>query len=697
MKLYFSNASAKFRLFYPVFIGFLIALVLVVVMLISNAKNSIQDQALANLELEVKTIQKMFERERELKLEKVMINLKMAHELFYDQTFIIEPGKSKVQALNQITGNSHQVEIDNFTLDGKPLLNSKIFTDKTSELFGVTTTIFQKIDSGYLRISTNVLDDMGERAVGTYIPNRSPVIQTIENGKTYYGRAYVVNDWYITAYEPIYFNEEIIGILYVGDKEKDLDKLREILRSLKIGQTGYNFVFDNDGQMIIHPEQEDKNLPKAPLIKSIIENKNSSFQYHQKQPDINYLVASSYYNEFGFYIAAIVPSNELTAIPVRNIIYRAIIIGLIATALFVIIILTTTTKRVIRLLNLIEQSNVKLQSTRKALQQSEENFKTLFNSSSDEVIVTDMDANIIEINQVASDRLGYSRDEFLNMNIKDLKPEKFRFHVNENRNETIQKGSHVFESENVTKDGKVVAVEINSRLFDYQGKKAILSISRNIQERKALERKVLSAVIKTEEKERERFSKDMHDGLGPLLSAIKLYVNEINDKETTKEERESYIKQVNEMLDQAVTSTREISNNLMPRVIHDYGLVKAIESFCQKVNLTKKLDIQFNNSGIDKSLDSDVQLILFRVVSELINNTIKHAQAKNIKITLKKEDDHISLAFEDDGVGFNTDKVMNNPNTGIGLKSIISRVKSVNGRVLFKSFEGHGFKIYIDI
>lgn len=697
MKLYFSNASAKFRLFYPVFIGFLIALVLVVVMLISNAKNSIQDQALANLELEVKTIQKMFERERELKLEKVMINLKMAHELFYDQTFIIEPGKSKVQALNQITGNSHQVEIDNFTLDGKPLLNSKIFTDKTSELFGVTTTIFQKIDSGYLRISTNVLDDMGERAVGTYIPNRSPVIQTIENGNTYYGRAYVVNDWYITAYEPIYFNEEIIGILYVGDKEKDLDKLREILRSLKIGQTGYNFVFDNDGQMIIHPEQEDKNLPKAPLIKSIIENKNSSFQYHQKQPDINYLVASSYYNEFGFYIAAIVPSNELTAIPVRNIIYRAIIIGLIATALFVIIILTTTTKRVIRLLNLIEQSNVKLQSTRKALQQSEENFKTLFNSSSDEVIVTDMDANIIEINQVASDRLGYSRDEFLNMNIKDLKPEKFRFHVNENRNETIQKGSHVFESENVTKDGKVVAVEINSRLFDYQGKKAILSISRNIQERKALERKVLSAVIKTEEKERERFSKDMHDGLGPLLSAIKLYVNEINDKETTKEERESYIKQVNEMLDQAVTSTREISNNLMPRVIHDYGLVKAIESFCQKVNLTKKLDIQFNNSGIDKSLDSDVQLILFRVVSELINNTIKHAQAKNIKITLKKEDDHISLAFEDDGVGFNTDKVMNNPNTGIGLKSIISRVKSVNGRVLFKSFEGHGFKIYIDI
>jgi signal transduction histidine kinase len=151
------------------------------------------------------------------------------------------------------------------------------------------------------------------------------------------------------------------------------------------------------------------------------------------------------------------------------------------------------------------------------------------------------------------------------------------------------------------------------------------------------------------------------------------------------------------MLDQAVASTREISNNLMPRVIHEYGLITAIESFSQKVNETGKLDIHFKHSGIDESLDADVQLILFRVISELINNTIKHAQAKNISIGLKKEDDHISLAFEDDGVGFNTDKVMNNPRTGIGLKSIISRIKSVNGRVIFKSFEGHGFKIYIDI
>jgi signal transduction histidine kinase len=283
------------------------------------------------------------------------------------------------------------------------------------------------------------------------------------------------------------------------------------------------------------------------------------------------------------------------------------------------------------------------------------------------------------------------------MNIRYLKPEKFRYHVTENRTQTINKGEYTFESENVTKDGKIVAIEIKSRLFDYKGEKAILSISRTITERKEIERKVLTAVIKTEEKERERFSKDMHDGLGPLLSTVKLYVSELNSEETTKEERATFTKQINEMLDQAVASTREISNNLMPRVIHEYGLVKAIDSFSQKVNQTKKLDIRFNHTGVDQTMDADLQLILFRVISELINNTIKHAKASNIKIQLTRKHDHVSLSFEDDGVGFNMDKVMSNPNMGIGLKSIISRVKSVNGRCIFKSFEGHGFKIYIDI
>jgi PAS domain S-box-containing protein len=627
----------------------------------------------------------------------VKSDLKVAHELFYDKQINFGRKKQTIKAVNQITKETIQVTIHSLQLDGEDVFESSEFPDMTHDLIGITTTIFQKIDSGYLRLSTNVLDDKGERAVGTFIPNGSPVVKTIEKGQTYYGRAFVVNDWYITAYEPIYLNNEIVGMLYVGDKEKDLDKLTTILNSLNIGATGYVAVLDMNKHLVIFPPGKAKPFKDQKLLAFLSAKNDTVFKYQSPEDKNLYLLASTYYHDFELFITSIVPAEELTEQPIRKIILGAVLISLIVTVFFVITIFLTTTKRVYRLLEAIDKSQAKLKSAHQALELSEENFKTLFNNSSDEIIVTDMDAIIIEVNQVACDSLGYTREEFLGMNIRELKSPKYVHQVTENRETTISKGNHMFESENVTKSGRVVPVETKSRLFEYKGEKAILSIFRSIEERKELERKVLSAVIKTEEKERERFAKDMHDGLGPLLSAIKLYVNELNDDETSKEEKESYIDQINDMLDQAVTSTREISNNLMPRVIHEYGLIRAVEAFSEKVNKTKKLHIDFDYTGISESLDKDLQLILFRVVSELINNTMKHASAKHIKIKLAKDDEQISLAFEDDGIGFDMNEVMNNPKTGIGLKSIISRVKSVNGRVIFKSFKGHGFKIFIDI
>ena len=216
-------------------------------------------------------------------------------------------------------------------------------------------------------------------------------------------------------------------------------------------------------------------------------------------------------------------------------------------------------------------------------------------------------------------------------------------------------------------------------------------------ERKELERKILSVVIQTEERERERFSKDMHDGLGPLLSTIKLYVNELVNEEVEKDEKQKMVQYTNELIDEAVTSTRNISNNLMPRVIHEFGLEKAVESFCNKVNTTNKINIIFKVSNIDRSLDKNVELILFRVISELINNTLKYAQAKNIVIRLDKEGNKIRLHFADDGIGFDVENIMNKKNTGMGLKNIISRIRSINGNCNFISNKNQGFKIDIEI
>ena len=259
------------------------------------------------------------------------------------------------------------------------------------------------------------------------------------------------------------------------------------------------------------------------------------------------------------------------------------------------------------------------------------------------------------------------------------------------------RGEMVFESEHITKSGDTLPVEVKNRLIEIDRQKAVLSISRNLAQRKEMERKLLSVVIQTEERERERFSKDMHDGLGPLLSTIKLYVNELAGNGLETREKEEYIKYVNELLDESISSTRTISNNLMPRVIHEYGLVKAIDSFCRKVNKTNQIKIAFIAEAIDDTLDQNIQLILFRVVNELINNTLKHAKATNINIHLQKKGNQIDLNFKDNGVGFDVEEVMERRKAGIGLKNILGRISSIKGRSSIKSEPGNGMSVDIEI
>ena len=283
------------------------------------------------------------------------------------------------------------------------------------------------------------------------------------------------------------------------------------------------------------------------------------------------------------------------------------------------------------------------------------------------------------------------------MKITDIKTSKYKGSVGENRKKIYELGTYAFESEHVTKSGIVIPVEFLSRVVSYKNEKLILSVVRNLSQRKEVERKILSAVIYAEERERERIAKDMHDGLGPLLSTIKLYVNELKPMNLTSEERDDLINSSNDLIDDAVNATRTISNNLMPRIIKTYGLIKAVEEFCNKINKTNKLKIEFETENIPDRLNPEVEIILFRVISELINNTIKHANANKILILLIKNDDKISLYFKDDGIGFDVDTIMNSDHIGMGLKNVISRVKSINGNYTFSSSPNNGFTIKIDI
>jgi PAS domain S-box-containing protein len=330
---------------------------------------------------------------------------------------------------------------------------------------------------------------------------------------------------------------------------------------------------------------------------------------------------------------------------------------------------------------------------------SESKFKTLFDHSSDEIYVIDFEENFIEVNKVICDVLGYRRDELLRMQVKDIKPDKYGDIVESLLEKLKKDGSLVFESEHISKEGKKIPVEIKSRIINYGSGTAIMSIARDISERKQTERKILNAIIETEEKDKERFARDLHDGLGTLLSSINIYLNLIKSKEANEAQKLLWMDYTKGLVDDAMLNAREIANDLRPSSINNFGLAASVKTLCDKFNAGGIISIKFEVSNIDaEELEKDLEVTLYRVINELINNTLKHASAKNIDICLSKENEILTLAYHDNGKGFDLSGVMeSNTNKGMGLSNIMSRIKAVNGTCSINKNNTAGTEVFIKV
>jgi PAS domain S-box-containing protein len=216
----------------------------------------------------VKNIHAMCRAQQELLQNKLTSDLRIAHQIFhsYGRKVTIWPDRLiELVAEDQLTNETLRVKIPFWSIGGQAITKDGAIVDQVQRLVGGTCTIFQRIEGDrLLRISTNVLRGDGTRAVGTYIPAASEVTKTILRGETYRGRAFVVNDWYITAYEPI-LNErrEVIGALYVGIPEQRALALQTAIKSIKIGKTGYAFIMDSSGRLVVHPAKEGESILEA--------------------------------------------------------------------------------------------------------------------------------------------------------------------------------------------------------------------------------------------------------------------------------------------------------------------------------------------------------------------------------------------------------------------------------------------------
>lgn len=213
---------------------------------------------------------------------------------------------------------------------------------------------------------------------------------------------------------------------------------------------------------------------------------------------------------------------------------------------------------------------------------------------------------------------------------------------------------------------------------------------------KEMEASSLRANIQGQENERSRLAKEIHDGIGPLLSTLKLYLESLGpDIMKCSDETQHRYESMSKLLNMLTRETRNISRALMPIAVEEFGLVAALEDMIDKVSESAKLTVHFYNSGLITRLNHENELGLYRIVQELLNNTIKYAKAHSVNIQLIRHSESIVLTYEDDGKGFNFDGVF--PSGGYGLRDIQGRVKSLGGSFTFDATSGRGVVATVEI
>jgi PAS domain S-box-containing protein len=283
---------------------------------------------------------------------------------------------------------------------------------------------------------------------------------------------------------------------------------------------------------------------------------------------------------------------------------------------------------------------------------SNRKFEGLFEGSRDGVLLMNSKAHIIEANQAAMEMSGYSMDELKSISIFNMVEDSYRKESMQRfeRNMQGEMQPELLEVEIIRKDGKVMPVEINSNLIVAENELMILSTVRDISYRKVAENEKFNAALAAEEKERERFSKDLHDDLGPVFSTLNLYLQTLGNKESDPSKK-AILGDLSGIVDTAVKQVREISHNLSPYLLRDSGLVEAIRTHLKKFQFNG-VDAQLEVLNIERSVISQpIQIVLYRVFLELLNNTVKHAQANKIQIQLSRAGKEIIFIYHDNGKG----------------------------------------------
>lgn len=203
------------------------------------------------------------------------------------------------------------------------------------------------------------------------------------------------------------------------------------------------------------------------------------------------------------------------------------------------------------------------------------------------------------------------------------------------------------------------------------------------------------AVLKGEEQERTRLAKDLHDGLGGMLSGIKYSFNTMKGNLIMTSENHQAFERSLDMLDSSIKEMRRVAHNMMPEALVRFGLDTALKDYCHDINQSGALKVSYQSLGVDgENMDQTTSITIYRIVQELITNTMKHAAAKTAIVQLTKTNGQLSITIEDDGKGFDTGILKHSK--GIGWTNIQHRVDFLKGKLDVSSGAGKGTSVHIE-
>jgi signal transduction histidine kinase len=247
-----------------------------------------------------------------------------------------------------------------------------------------------------------------------------------------------------------------------------------------------------------------------------------------------------------------------------------------------------------------------------------------------------------------------------------------------------------------------IAISLALTVVLFNARRLVWYIDRLIFQKSLTAKRILSTILRTEEKERSRFAKELHDGLGPLLSSAKMSLSALSAlaaKQQGTEEQHCSNREIMTnttwVIDEAIRSLREISNNLSPHVLGEFGLGKGVANFVSRmVGLHPATRIDYRTNLSDERFNTDVEVILYRVICELITNSLRHAEANEVVVTLDYDGHGLTLDYSDNGRGFDP---ATDGGSGMGLANISSRINTLGGNLDIRSTRGEGMRARVRI